>query len=212
MLPSFNIRAALLFCGLAFGLVCVLSAQQPEAEPQPDDGIWIDVPHFRQPDEGCGAASIAMVMEYWNRHRSIGEIPALGHESMNTDENQERNVDKIHSELYEPREHGIPADRLAPYLVRHGFQAFAIRSSWDDLRQHLEKGRPLIVAYATGASTFHYAVAAGIAHDTITVNDPAGRKLQKISREEFERRWQATRNWALLAVPAPTGRQTTERP
>ncbi len=121
-------------------------------------------------------------------------------------------VNEIHKALYEPSQHGIPADRLAPYLADRGFQAFAIQSSWEDLRRHLEKGRPMIVAYASGASTFHYAVAAGIADDAIAVNDPAGQKLQKISRQEFERRWEATENWALLAVPAPTGRKFAERP
>ena len=27
--------------------------------------LWIDVPFVAQPREGCGAASLSMVMQYW---------------------------------------------------------------------------------------------------------------------------------------------------
>ena len=32
---------------------------------QAASAIWLDVPFVAQPREGCGAASIAMVMQYW---------------------------------------------------------------------------------------------------------------------------------------------------
>jgi len=35
----------------------VLSADRPS--------IWLDVPFVKQEKDGCGAASIAMVMQYW---------------------------------------------------------------------------------------------------------------------------------------------------
>jgi len=28
-------------------------------------GIWLDIPFVKQEKDGCGAASIAMVMQYW---------------------------------------------------------------------------------------------------------------------------------------------------
>ena len=28
-------------------------------------GVWLDVPFVKQEKDGCGAASIAMVMQYW---------------------------------------------------------------------------------------------------------------------------------------------------
>jgi hypothetical protein len=34
----------------------------PAAE---DSGVWLDVPFVRREKDGCGAASVAMVMQYW---------------------------------------------------------------------------------------------------------------------------------------------------
>src|SRR6266403_1161031 len=38
--------------------------------------------------------------------------------------------------------------------------------------------------------------------EAVFVNDPARGKLLRIERREFEKEWQAARNWMLLAVPA----------
>jgi len=38
--------------------------------------------------------------------------------------------------------------------------------------------------------------------EAVFVHDPARGKLLRVERQEFEREWQATRNWMLLAVPA----------
>ena len=52
--------AARLVMGLYLGGM-ILAAQQP--------GVWLDVPFVRQEKNGCGAASIAMVMQYWQRQQ-----------------------------------------------------------------------------------------------------------------------------------------------
>jgi hypothetical protein len=44
---------------------------------------------------------------------------------------------------------------------------------------------------------------AGVGDATISLNDPADRKLRLYSREDFEKRWLATGQWTLLAVPVP---------
>jgi len=28
-------------------------------------GVWLDVPFVKQEKEGCGSASVAMIMQYW---------------------------------------------------------------------------------------------------------------------------------------------------
>ena len=40
-------------------------------------GIWLDVPFVKQEKEGCGAASIAMVMQFWQQQqgRPVAEFP-----------------------------------------------------------------------------------------------------------------------------------------
>src|SRR4029077_18169216 len=34
-------------------------------------GVWVDVPFIRQEKDGCGAASIAMVMQYWLQKKAL---------------------------------------------------------------------------------------------------------------------------------------------
>jgi hypothetical protein len=58
--------------------------------------VWIDVPYVHQPAEGCGAASLAMVISYWAAQQgkpagSAGDVAT------------------IQRELYSPKDHGISA-------------------------------------------------------------------------------------------------------
>ena len=89
---------------------------------------------------------------------------------------------------------------MREYLEAHGFQAVAFRGLWDDLSRQLAKGRPLVVAMRSGGES-HYVVIAGVIGDLVEMNDPADRKLRKIGRAEFEKKWRAAGNWTLLAVP-----------
>ncbi len=183
-----SLSARALGLALLIGLTAA-RAQTPRAVPS--SAIWIDVPYVHQPREGCGAASLAMVMAYWAGKQ--GKI--LGADG---------DVTAIQQELYSPRDHGITADNLAGYLRRHGYQVFAINATWNDLEQQLRKGRPLIVALRPrGQKELHYVVVDGIdsSRGLITVNDPAERKLLTRERTGFEKEWSATRNWMLLALP-----------
>ncbi|MGA3010641.1 MAG: C39 family peptidase [Terracidiphilus sp.] len=159
--------------------------------------IWIDVPFVHQPKEGCGAASIAMVMMYWAQQQGA----AAGADS---------DVTLIQNQLYERKEHGITAASMQEYLRKHGFVAFALNGSWDDLKEQLSKGRPLIAAVRPqGQSELHYVVIDGIdpVHQLVTMNDPAERKLLTRERAGFEKEWSATHNWMLLALPAPVSHE-----
>lgn len=154
-------------------------------------GVWLDVPFIKQEKDGCGAASIAMVMQYWLRQqgRSIGN---------------DADAEHIQRTLYSPDAHGIYASQMERYLHDHGFQTFAISGDWTDLQQHLAKGRPLIVALKpSGRAPLHYVVIAGLDSQSnlVLVNDPAQRKLLKQKWSAFEREWSAAGKWTLLAVP-----------
>ena len=154
--------------------------------------LWIDVPFVAQPREGCGAASLSMVMQFWGPKQGK---PA----SMDSD------VTRIQRALYAPREHGIPAAAMGDYLRQHGFKAFAFAGKWSDLEEQIGKGRPLIVALRPqGQRELHYVVIDGIdsARGLVTMNDPAERKLLNEERARFEKEWSATHNWTLLAAPA----------
>jgi predicted double-glycine peptidase len=177
----------------------MVSAQAPRSTPTPlgaqaPRGVWIDVPFVHQPRDGCGAAALAMVMDYW-----------AGQQSRRTPQPDVADVDRIQHELYVPREHGIPASAMQSYLERHGFRVFALSGRWSDLEEQLGKGRPLIVAIRPqGQKEFHYVVIVGVdpARGLVTMNDPAERKLLPEERAAFEKDWSATHNWMLLAVPA----------
>ena len=49
----------------------------------------------------------------------------------------------------------------------------------------------------------HYLLVVGVdwEHDFVFVNDPAQRKLFRITRERFMAEWRVTGDWTLLAVP-----------
>ena len=89
------------------------------------------------------------------------------------------------------------------YFQQHGFRTFAFAGEWKDLKEHLEKGRPLIVALKPGGSDLHYVVVVGLdgQQGVVLKNDPAERKLLKQERSNFEKEWKAAGNWTLLAVP-----------
>jgi len=153
--------------------------------------IWLDVPFFRQEKDGCGAAVIAMVMQYWNQQQSRTAVPV--------------NLEQIQKTLYSKEAHGIYASDLKRYFEDHGFRTFAVQGTGDDLQHHLEKGRPLIVALKpiTGQTSLHYVVVVGVDphENVILVNDPAQKKLLKMERLAFEKEWNAVQRWALLALP-----------
>ncbi len=155
-------------------------------------GVWLDVPFVQQEKDGCGAASIAMVMQYWRLKQ--GQAGDEGADAV-----------EIQRALYSRRAHGIYASDMERYFQQRRFRTFAFAGEWNDLRQHLEKGRPLIVALKPGAGNvpLHYVVVAGLDWEqgSVWINDPAQRKLLKRDRSSFEREWNAAGRWTLLAVP-----------
>jgi ABC-type bacteriocin/lantibiotic exporter with double-glycine peptidase domain len=169
-------------------LLCASVVVCAAAEPA---GIWLDVPFVKQEKNGCGAASIAMVMQFWQRQQGqpFGANSDAAH---------------IQLSLYSPQVHGTHASDLERYLEQHGFRTFAFQGTADDLRQHLEKGRPLIVALKPAKrAPLHYVVVAGLdlENNLVLLNDPAERKLLKQELASFAKEWKDAGNWTLLAVP-----------
>lgn len=157
----------------------------------PPASIRLDVPFVAQEKNACGAASISMVMQYWAREQGKpAEVAA--------------DAAAIRRALYSESAGGIFASALQTYFENHGFRAFTFHGEWQDLGQHLAKGRPLIVALGESKSSqLHYVVVAGLdaSERIVLVNDPARRKLVKEDWQEFERQWRMTDHWTLLAVP-----------
>ncbi len=158
--------------------------------------IWLDVPFVKQERDGCGAASIAMVMQFWQHQQGL--VASLN-----------ANAAHIQRALFSEEARGIYASDAAWYFQQNGYRTFAFRGEFGDLKQHLEKGRPLIVALKPGSSApLHYVVVVGLdsEHGIVLVNDPAERKLLKEDRVQFEREWNSAGSWTLLALPQADSR------
>lgn len=173
-----GLAALLCLCGTVFAF------QKP--------GIWLDVPFVQQEKDGCGAAVIAMVMQYWNAQ-------------LTRPVDDDANAAHIQRALFSRDAHGVYAAEMERYLAEHGFRTFAFAGNENDLRSHLAKGRPLIVALKphSGETSLHYVVVVGLdtQRDVILLNDPAQKKLLQEEQAKFQKEWKAVGNWTLLAVP-----------
>ena len=140
------------------------------------------VPFVPQEKDTCGAASLAMVLRYWEHPVAQGEIAA---------------------ELFEPELAGIRGSRLADFARRRGFLAIAYAGDLDHLRAFVGKGRPIIVAWRVEPDRFHDVVVVGFdeARGDVVVHDPALGPSRRVGEEEFERLWAGSRHWALVVLP-----------
>ena len=175
-------RAATLFL---FLLVLVCYSWASEAS-----GIWLDVPFVKQEKDGCAAASISMVMQYWSKDSNpklfLQADPRI-----------------IQQALYSEDAEGILATAMERYFQEAGFLTFVFQGDWMELDHHLSLGRPMIVCLGGSGPTRHCLVVTGLdsEHNVVLVNDPAQRKLLKMDRADFEKSWDETGKWTLLAVP-----------
>jgi predicted double-glycine peptidase len=179
--------------GLPVVLLALFPALFGQSAPAKNPGVWLEVPYVKQTEDGCGSATISMLLQYWSAHGA--SVTA-----------SRADAAAIQKQLYSRKAHGIFASDMQRYFRESGFREFAMRGEWSDLRQHLEQGRPLIISLQAGSTKtpLHYVVVTGMdwEKEAVFVNDPARGKLLRVERPEFEREWQAARNWMLLAVPA----------
>jgi tetratricopeptide (TPR) repeat protein len=146
--------------------------------------VVLPVPFVPQKKDTCGAASLGMVLAYWDR--------AVPH-------------DEIAAALVEEEGplHGIPGSRLAEFARERGLRAVAYAGDLDQLRDFVDKGRPLIVAWKVGKDRYHDVVVTGFddEHADVFVNDPAKGEHRRVSREKFDERWEGASRWTLLVLP-----------
>ena len=146
------------------------------------------VPFFSQQQNGCGAASVVMVMHYWG--------------SLTSKPTTYPTAEEAFQRLYQPERNGILLGDMKRYLEESGFRAFTFRGHLVDIEEHLGKGRPLIVTLKKRrTSPIHYVVVTGAAADYITLNDPTRKRTTQLKWGEFERQWNEADRWMLLAAP-----------
>ena len=169
---------------LLAGLVWSLSA----AEPPP---VRLEVPFFQQEKNGCGAASVAMVLHYWN---PAGSVPS---------------PDDVYRRLYDAQRNGIPLAEMRSYLQSQGFNAFTLRAEWSDLENHLARRRPIVVGLRKKKDgLLHYATLVGTEPGSVWLNDPTRKRPHRMKRTAFEKLWALADRWILVAALAHPGPAT----
>jgi tetratricopeptide (TPR) repeat protein len=145
--------------------------------------LTLPVPFEKQKKDACGAASLTMVLRFWEH-----------------DIAQEQITDA----LLEPELRGIPGSRLAEFARERGLQAVAYAGDLAHLRDFVGKGRPLIVALKVGRDRYHNVVVTGFDDDreAVVVNDPEKGPDRRVARQKFEEQWTGGNHWTLLVMPA----------
>jgi uncharacterized protein YvpB len=176
-------------CGTAIVLIAGAGGAVPSQR------AWLDVPYVEQVKNGCGSAAIAMLIQYWARQDTHLRTAADDSEAINR--------------LLPPSSpRGIKGRELKQFLESRGFSAFIFDGELSDLRNHLDKGRPVLVCLALNGrhGPLHYVVIVGMDKTTVWMNDPARGKLVRDDITRFLTAWKETGNWTLLAVPGQAQR------
>jgi ABC-type bacteriocin/lantibiotic exporter with double-glycine peptidase domain len=144
--------------------------------------VQLTVPFVPQDKDTCAAASLAMVLRYWQAPIAQNEIAGT---------------------LLQPELHGILGSRLEAFARDRGLTAIAYAGDLENLRDYLGKGRPLIVAWKMSGDRYHNVVVVGFDEaGDVLVNDPAEGAARKVPKDRFEKRWSGAGHWTLLVLPA----------
>jgi ABC-type bacteriocin/lantibiotic exporter with double-glycine peptidase domain len=165
-------------------LVMVLAAECCAAAIPP-----LNLPFYPQKKNGCGAASVSMVMYYWEDHRPGTLTGNLSPQD-------------VYESLYRPEQKGIQLADMKRYLEGRGLRVFTLRGQWADVEEHLAKGRPIIAGLKAGRTKpVHFVVVTGTGSGFVWLNDPTRKEPSRLERAKFERRWALADRWMLLAAP-----------
>lgn len=168
---------------LALAVLLVSTAGSTPASGQPAAGPpLLDVPYLPQTEALCGGAAAAMVMRYWGAHDIYADTFAPL-------------VDRAVS--------GIPTTSLVAAFEERTWTAIAGPGNVARAQQQLERGRPVIALIEDRPGVFHYVVIVGWVRGTVIVHDPARAPFRVLDDVSFERAWQKSTQWMLVALPPP---------
>jgi ABC-type bacteriocin/lantibiotic exporter with double-glycine peptidase domain len=158
------------------------------------DSGWLLVPGVplvtQRERADCGAAALAMVLQYWGLAVTRDQITAA------------------HPPAGDDRR-GLRAGELRDFSRARGLQAFVVEGGLDDISSELQRARPVIVGLGKpyGSERYaHYEVVVGLhrARRRILTLDPA-RGWRENSLEGFAAEWAPARR-ILLVVFRMAGR------
>lgn len=145
--------------------------------------VILDVPFYSQSDYECGPASLASVLNYWNKKRGLKEIT----------------VQEIIDSIYSPHARGVLGIDLELYAKKKGFSTLQKRGTVDELKNLIDKGLPAIILVSYGFYVYqldHFLVVKGYNEKGIIVNSKKADEF--ISFERLERIWKRADYWMLV--------------
>ena len=147
-------------------------------------GFYLEVPYVHQVKNYCGPAALSMVLRFWDQ--SVDQYELAGH------------FDPFPSK-------GLSGAQMKELAARYGFSAYSFSGQTETLREHLGKGRPVIVALSSSRllDFNHFVVLVG--WDTVKqewiVHDPADGPYRRRPARELTAKWGQLENWTLLVLP-----------
>ena len=171
--------------GAMFSVAAVGVAAAAPVEPEAH--TLLDVPYLPQTPELCGGAAVAMVLRYWG----------------------ERDVfPQDFESLISPGDGGILTATLTAAVRDRRWLALVVPAARGTARariqSEIDRGRPLIALIEVAPRTYHYVVIVGLTDGDVVLHDPARAPFRVLRWAEFERAWEATDRWMMLALP-PVG-------
>jgi ABC-type bacteriocin/lantibiotic exporter with double-glycine peptidase domain len=109
--------------------------------------------------------------------------------------------DELADALLEPGDVGVRGQRLLVAAQERGFRAIAFEGDLALARDYVSRGWPLVVALHAGSGRFHDVVLLGFKEDRVILHDPAEGPLRRMKLGHFEKRWDRSGRWTLLALP-----------
>ncbi|MEW5806622.1 MAG: C39 family peptidase [Acidobacteriota bacterium] len=156
--------------------------QSGEEVPIQEEYLIKNVPFFSQEEHQCGPASLASVLNFWGAAIS---------------------PEKVAKEIYSQSAKGTLWIDLALYAREQGFSAMQYYGHWEDLKENIRAGFPLIVFVDYGISAIqanHFMVVVGCNKDGVIVH--SGKERERFEKKKkFMKAWRKTQNWTLLIKP-----------
>lgn len=177
--------------GLSTGLIMLAAGLWACAAPSFSPrhlNILSDVPLFEQTEHQCGPAALASVINYWSARTTSTTMVS---------------PDEIAAAFYSPTARGTLGMDLVLYSRRLGFTARSYAGSINDIRNHIDKGVPLILLVDLGSLLYqinHFMVAVGYTDEGIIVHS-GRRQAMHMTTERLNKIWQRTGFWTLAVEP-----------
>jgi len=177
--------AGILLLGLAGCATPQLQALLGSDSPGLPQRVELDaVPFYAQDEYQCGPAALAMVLEAGGK--------AIG-------------PDALRPQVFVPERQGSLQVEMLAAARRNGFVAVELKPSLSDLLAEIAAGTPVVVLQNLALDWYpawHYAVAIGydLKEQQIVLRSGTDRRLE-MPLSTFERTWQRSGYWAMLALP-----------